>query len=134
MVVSACTSTRGPVTIRETGAPPLIESTTDSGAKPQVAIVQPVVPDKQKSLLPLVESRVVQANNELQRKRYEQAINLAEQGLRIDRKEPRLYLVLAQAYQSLANKQQAVYFAKQGLRYAQKNTPVFDKLFVLSKS
>lgn len=41
----------------------------------------------------------------------------AERGLRIDRREPELYLVLAKAYVGLSEPQRALEFVRQGLRY-----------------
>lgn len=49
---------------------------------------------------------------------WQAAIATAERGLRIERREPELYLLLALGYQGLAENARAVQFARQGLRYA----------------
>lgn len=49
---------------------------------------------------------------------YDGAIELAERGLRINRYAPGLYLLLAQAYEGLGEREQARNFARLGLRYA----------------
>ncbi len=137
VILSACSSTGGPVVIRdsqESSFPtptPTVEERTDEN--PQVVIAQPVVPDRQQKTLPLVEKLVAQANQQIANRNYDQAINLSERGLRINRKESRLYLALAKAYRGLSNKQQSVYFAKQGLRYAPKDSDVFTQLKRMSK-
>ncbi|MCE2027544.1 hypothetical protein [Sessilibacter corallicola] len=45
------------------------------------------------------------------------AIEQAERGIRIDRTEPELYLLLARAYDALGEVTKAANFARQGLRY-----------------
>lgn len=126
LIAAGCVSTTGPVTIRESVSSLSAEVLQDSSngdrssLEQKIALTQPVVPDSQtQSSIPLVERLVEQSNTALRVKNYSAAINLAEQGLRIDRKEVRLYLVLAEAYQGLQNKQQSRHFANQGLRYTQ---------------
>jgi tetratricopeptide (TPR) repeat protein len=133
-VLAACSSTIGPVTIRESAnvdAEPEnntqnINSNKDDGIS--VALVKPVNPDALTSRVPIVEMLVQQANLQYKANNYNKTINIAERGLRIDRKEPRFYLALTKAYKSLNNAQQAIYFARQGLRYAKQNSPVFFEL------
>ena len=98
-----------------------------------IAIAQPVVPDRRLKSIPLIEQLVGQSSQALSDQRYTQAINLAERGLRIDRKEARFYLVLARSYRGLNNNKQSVYFAKQGLRYASKNTSEYASLIALAR-
>ncbi|HMW70483.1 MAG TPA: tetratricopeptide repeat protein, partial [Cellvibrionaceae bacterium] len=50
---------------------------------------------------------------------YQTAISTAERGLRIDRRAPALYLVMAQSYLALNQPTQAAQFANQGLRFSQ---------------
>lgn len=50
---------------------------------------------------------------------YQGAIASAERGLRIDRRDPELYLLLARSYLALARPGQADEFARQGLRYSE---------------
>lgn len=59
---------------------------------------------------------------------YQGAIATAERGLRIDRRSPDLYLVLAQSYVQLAMPQRAEQFAQQGLRYSQAGSQVAEAL------
>ena len=83
---------------------------------------------EKKRTLPLVEQLILQANMALDKNQYEQAISLAERGLRVDRREPRFYLVLAEAYDLLNKAQQANFFAQQGLRYTGKSDEISLKL------
>ncbi len=55
------------------------------------------------------------------------AIEQAERGIRIDRTEPELYLLLARAYDALGEVTKAANFARQGLRY------VSNSQFLLKK-
>jgi tetratricopeptide (TPR) repeat protein len=59
---------------------------------------------------------------------YSAAIAAAERGLRIDRRAPELYLVIAQSYVQLGQSAQAEQFVQQGLRYAQPGSPVSESL------
>lgn len=127
VLLAACTTTSGPVVIRYT------RSVVDTSNEATVAIAQPVVPEKQQSSIPLIERLAVQSNQALNDKEYNNAINLAERGLRINRKESRFYLVLSKAYRWLENQKQSVYFAKQGLRYTQKQHSIYSELKRLSQ-
>ena len=124
MVFIGCSSSTGPVDIRDMATPP--EATTTDGE--QVAMVQPVRPEIKASQVPLVERLIDQSNQSLANNNFDQAINLAEKGLRIDRKEPRLYLVLAKTYTAKGNRQQAIYFAQQGLLYTGKRQAIYKQL------
>ncbi|MGQ9425387.1 tetratricopeptide repeat protein [Gilvimarinus sp. F26214L] len=53
---------------------------------------------------------------------WQGAIVNAERGLRIDRREPELYLLLATSYRGLAQLDRARQFARQGLRYVGDST------------
>lgn len=59
---------------------------------------------------------------------YMGAIATAERGLRIDRREPELYLVLAQSYLDLAQMEQARQFAEQGLRHSPPDSHLYQAL------
>jgi len=59
---------------------------------------------------------------------YNSAIQSAERGLRIDRREPELYLVLAQSYLALARPAQAEQFAQQGLRHSLPDSRLYQAL------
>jgi hypothetical protein len=64
-------------------------------------------------------SLVSQAQAAYKAGNYQTAISTAERGLRIDRRAPALYLVLAQSYLALNQTTQAAQFANQGLRFSQ---------------
>lgn len=125
VLINACASTRGPVVIRDSvdqSQTTTVTGKTVGGDSSQPQKTAPVVPDAPRTSLPLVEKLIASANQYYQQQRYEQAIEQAERGLRVDRKESRLYLVLAKAYEGQGNKEQARYFARQGLRYAEKGS------------
>lgn len=71
------------------------------------------------------------ARNAYQSGDYTSAIASAERGLRIDRREPELYLLLAQSYLALARPAQAEQFARQGLRHSGSDTWVSQALRTL---
>ena len=50
--------------------------------------------------------------------RWFDAIHSAETGLRMDRREPRLYWILSTSYLAMGDAAKAKEFARQGLRYA----------------
>lgn len=55
------------------------------------------------------------------------AIEQAERGLRIDRRQPQLYLILAQSYWQLGKSALASQFARQGLRYLGQGSEVLQQ-------
>lgn len=65
-----------------------------------------------------VNQLLTDARRHLVAQNWEAASASAERGLRIDRREPELYLVLARAYLGLADPHRALEFVRQGLRYA----------------
>lgn len=75
-----------------------------------------------------VVSLIDQARLAYERGEYDVAIAVAERGLRIDRREPELYLLLAQSYQHLARPDRAGQFAQQGMRYTPPNSPLYQAL------
>lgn len=77
---------------------------------------------------PAVTSLINQARAQYNARNYQVAVATAERGLRIDRRAPDLYLILAQSYLQLALPQQAEQFAQQGLRYAQTGSLVAESL------
>jgi hypothetical protein len=108
--------------IRKKGADTLATS------QESIAFVNPVAPDVKTTTAPIIDRLAEQALRQYKDNDYKKAINTAERGLRINRKEARFYLTLTKAYRSLNNNKQAIFFAQQGLRYAQKNSPVFFEL------
>lgn len=102
-----------------------------SNNEESVAILEPQKPIS--SPPPLVERLVSKARAQLNEQAYQQAITTAERGLRVERKEPRFYWLLSQAYIGLNNREQATLFAKQGLRYAPKNSGIYFDLQSLAR-
>ncbi len=136
LLLASCVSTTGPVTIRDSsGEPTYRESQRNEngrGGQADIAVLSPVRPDAKKTVVPIIDKLVSQADRQVVAADYKKAINTAERGLRINRKEPRLYLALAKAYRGLQNPRQSSYFAKQGLRYAKKGDNVFRQLKSMS--
>jgi Tfp pilus assembly protein PilF len=56
------------------------------------------------------------------------AIASAERGLRIDRREAELYLMIAEGYRGLGDDDRSVQFARQGLRHAKQGSRIADAL------
>jgi len=134
IVLTACTSTSGPVVIRESSAP--IATKKDDNAvdtENKQAMVQPVAPDRSANRIPALEKLLAHSNIEIVNRNYDKAISLAERGLRISRKDPRLYLALSKAHKGEGNRQQSVYFAKQGLRYSERESDVSQALKQLAR-
>ncbi len=73
----------------------------------------------------IMESKRLLANGE-----WESAIAMAERGMRIDRRVPELYLILAEGYKGLNDMTRAQQFAQQGLRYVgeENNQEVVESL------
>jgi hypothetical protein len=128
--LSACTTNTGPVVIRESGSVSHAPVASPEVVPPTVSPVAPVQRQAQPTLVdsPLKSKLLVQSEQRLLDNEPKAAIVLAERGLRIDRKEPKFYEVLASAYAALANKAQSMYFAKQGLRYASTGSDVYRSL------
>jgi tetratricopeptide (TPR) repeat protein len=121
-------------------APKVIEK-SEPVAKPDVkqpeapveSIEQPQVMPQTQAPAPLASSNataslVSQARAQYQAKNYQGAIAIAERALRIDRRSPDVYLILAQSYVQLANTQLALQFVQQGIRYAQAGTDLAQTL------
>ena len=127
MLLSACTTTAtGPVSIRDVRPAITPEVKHDDVVKPPS--VQPVAPTKAVISSPLKQKLIKQSQQQLSNQNFSSAIALAERGLRVDRKEPRFYLVLSSAYYRSGNKSQSAYFAQQGLRYARKDSATYNAL------
>lgn len=106
-----------------------------AGALVLTACVAPMKsPDDQADTPPVdsgaaaVISLIDQARLAYQQGAFEAAIATAERGLRIDRREPEFYLVLAQSYMSLSNPEQARQFAQQGLRFSPPDSHLYQAL------
>lgn len=92
--------------------------------EPEAQTPAPVQP----STNPAVTSLTNQARAQYNTRDYQAAIATAERGLRIDRRSPELYLIIAQSYVQLAMPQRAEQFVQQGLRYSQAGSAVADAL------
>lgn|GEM_PF-1538462 len=138
----ACATVTGPVDIREAehvtgvGHKARVHSAGKSSSvsvMPQgMAVVRPVYPTASAES-PLKARLLRQSEEQLAQKKWANAIESAERGLRIDRKEPLFYDVLAVAYSESGNRTQSVLFARQGLLYATKGTRAYTSLKQLSQ-
>jgi tetratricopeptide (TPR) repeat protein len=118
-----------PVAKPEVKAP---EKTVEPVAPPQaVPQTQAPVPTASSNA---TGSLVSQARAQYQAKNYQGAIATAERALRIDRRAPDVYLILAQSYVQLANTQLALQFVQQGIRYAQAGTDLAQTLMQVRDS
>lgn len=135
VTLAACTRSTGPAVIRDAVPPGAGQKTArqPESTGESVAMLQPPVPGQQPAAIPLVEQLIRRANQELDNHNFERAIADAEHGLRINRREPRLYLVLAKAYEQLANQKQSTHFARQGLRYAARDSDSYRSLEALAR-
>ncbi len=110
--------------------------------KAPVKPVEPVIPEavpQTRAPIPVASSNataslVSQARAQYQAKNYQGAIAIAERALRIDRRAPDVYLILAQSYMQLANTQLALQFVQQGIRYAQAGTDLAQTLMQVRDS
>ena len=138
LALVSCSSTTGPVAIRDStnvhrtstgrGSANYYVDGNNISTNKKIALVDPVAANAKKIVIPIIERLAEQANLQYRANNYKQAINTAERGLRINRKEARFYLTLTKAHKRLNNNRQAVFFARQGLRYAQKNSSIFFEL------
>jgi uncharacterized membrane-anchored protein len=88
-----------PAIVQEPGANRAVAPTT----------AQPAQPAAVRSFIAKAETARAAGDHSL-------AIEFAEQGLRIDRREPGFYLLLSEIYADLGDTEQAQQFAMQGLR------------------
>lgn len=125
--------------------PVVIEKSTPTPVpevKQPVKPVEPVIPEavpQTRAPIPVASSNataslVSQARAQYQAKNYQGAIAIAERALRIDRRAPDVYLILAQSYMQLANTQVALQFVQQGIRYAQAGTDLAQTLMQVRDS
>lgn len=116
--------------------PPVEDSLppVDQPLEPQTPADQPPVSETPPTtsapapVNPAVTSLINQARAQYNARNYQVAIATAERGLRIDRRTPELYLIMAQSYLQMAMPQQAEQFVQQGLRFAQSGSAVADSL------
>ncbi len=131
--------------VKPEAAPVVIEKSDPLPApevKAPVKPVEPVIPEavpQTRAPVPVASSNataslVSQARAQYQAKNYQGAIAIAERALRIDRRSPEVYLVLAQSYMQMANTQVALQFVQQGIRYAQAGTDLAQTLVQIRDS
>ncbi len=114
--------------------PPVVETgePTEPGSWPPEELPPVSPPEVTPEAPPLPNSAVTslinQSRGHYNSRNYAAAIAAAERGLRIDRRAPELYLVIAQSYVQLGQNAQAEQFVQQGLRYAQPGSPVSESL------
>ncbi len=106
----------------------------DTGQKPasQPAAPQETAPAPDPAEEPGV-SRVIKvlqhrADQHGRREEWLSAIEVAEQGLRIDRRHSPFYRILAQSYQALGDPAAAFRFARQARRFCQQDCSQLDRL------
>lgn len=127
-------------------APPVIEKSepvappvVKQPEKPVEPIAPPQAVPQTQAPVPTASSNataslVSQARAQYQAKNYQGAVATAERALRIDRRSPEVYLILAQSYIQLANKQLAMQFVQQGIRYSQTGTELAQALMQVRDS
>lgn len=119
---------RPPVTSPTSGANSPSATTPPPVVQPQPGVVPRPTPGAAATLNPAAISLAKQARGQYQAQDYQAAIATAERGLRIERRAPDLYLVLAQSYLQLGEAQKAAMFAQQGLRFAPQGSDVASGL------
>ena len=82
---------------------------------------------------PAVRGLLADADASMRQQDWQAVISIAEQGLHIDRREPRWYLLLAESYLALTRPDQSMAFAGQGLRYC-RDEPICQRLRQLAGS
>ncbi len=127
-------------------SPPVVIEQSAPVAAPEVNVpvkpVEPIIPEavpQTRAPIPAASSNataslVSQARAQYQAKNYQGAIAIAERALRIDRRAPDVYLILAQSYMQLANTQAALQFVQQGIRFAQAGTDLAQTLIQVRDS
>lgn len=135
LLISGCASTvnHESPTVRDRSSPGTTPPVLVEERAPDEIIIPPeqppeVVQPQQPLINPAVSSLINQSRAQYNARNYPAAIASAERGLRIDRRTPELYLVLAQSYLQQSNAGQAKQFAQQGLRFAQPGSSVAESL------
>ncbi|GLS27871.1 hypothetical protein GCM10007877_35900 [Marinibactrum halimedae] len=118
------------------------QTQSESNTSVQDAYERPTAPPvEQPSVAPsvapkgAVKSLYDRARHAQSESRWSDAIALAERGLRINRKQSELYLILSESYLAQGNEDQARAFAEQGMRYTEKRSAVGTRLqSIISKN
>ncbi len=121
LLLTACQST----------GPQVSESESSSNTRPPPPLT--IVPERQAPQHHTAAAQVLldEAQQLQGRQQWQQAIEVAERGLRIDRRMAEFYLVLAQSYEAMGERSSAQSFARQGARYAPVGGRVYKQLRVL---
>ena len=132
------TETRTPAPVVET-APPVAKPEVKQPEKPVEPPPVPQAVPQTQAPAPSAASKAVgsladQARTQYKAKNYQGAVATAERALKIDRRSPEVYLILAQSYVQLANKQLALQFVQQGIRYAQAGSELATSLLQMRDS
>ncbi len=64
---------------------------------------------------------ILSSQSEYDKGDWQSAIAVAERALRIDRRQPSVYLLLAKSYRAMGETKQALQFVEQGQRYLRDN-------------
>lgn len=80
---------------------------------------------------PAIDSLVDQGWRYIQQREYERAIAVGERALRIDRYDPRVYLILAQTYRLQGDLPLSRQYAQRGLAVADSRSDVYRQLQAL---
>jgi Tfp pilus assembly protein PilF len=86
----------------------------------------PAIPQEQP--VRAVDRLLQESRDQLAVRDWQAAIASAERGLRIDRRQAELYLLLAEGYRGLGNYDRSVQFARQGLRHADQGSAIASAL------
>lgn len=82
-----------------------------------------------------VQDLVANAQREYDKGDWQSAVAVAERALRIDRRQPAVYLILAKCYRAMGENGQALQFVEQGRRYLpEEYTPVGRELDWLAEA
>lgn len=123
IIIAACNST-GPVAIRES----IINDLSTKESQEKFHVTYPVIPESNDSDKALLNSLYKQALSSLETHQITLAIAQAEQGLRLNRADPRFYWLLAKAYSNQHDYDQAIKFVELGIRYSKENSKIYDDL------
>ncbi len=108
-----------------------VSQSSVDGSSPSVVEGEVFVPDSSSPISSpgvsmssrAVQNMIDESTKLLDRGEWESAIAMAERGMRIDRRVPELYLVIAKGYAGLQDSARARQFAQQGLLYIDTNSP-----------
>ncbi len=108
-------------------------------AQPEPEALWPATEDRiQQRSVPtsagVIEELLTTAEQHRAQEDWQALIDVAEQGIRINRRLPQWYLLLAESYLALAQPGQARHFIEQGRRYCHADSFVCSQMVQLSKT